>query len=169
MKKEESSRKIYDKGTGEWFSVSEEEYVEYDRWRTKIRKREQYHKRCRCTGDKWWVCDGMCDACEFSCSEELLSLELPFPEEGGNEHSLLEQLCSDDMGMEERFADRDLVEKLLQLLREMDPDADRIIALWEEDFRISDRKIAEKLGRLPSTFGYQMKRYREACRKILEN
>ena len=169
MKKAECSRKVYDRGTGEWFSVTEEQYAEYDRWRVTLRKREQRHGCCRCPRDKWWLCDGICDACEFHCCDEMLSLDEFFTEGEGEGQCLLECLCSDSPSMEEQFADRDLVEKLLQLLREMDPDADKIIALWEEDFRISDRKIAEKLGRLPRTFSYQMQRYREVAKKFWKN
>ena len=168
MKKAENSRKIYDRGTGEWFSVTEEQYAEYDRWRKQLRQREQYHGRCCCSRDKWWICGGMCDTCEFHCCDEMLSLDEPFTGEEGDSQCLLECLCSDSPSMEQQFADRDLVEKLLQLLREMDPDADKIIALWEEDFRISDRKIAESLGRPQRTFAHQMERYREAAKKILE-
>ena len=39
---------IYDKQTRTWFEVTPEQFEEYDRWRTRIRKREQYHGRCMC-------------------------------------------------------------------------------------------------------------------------
>lgn len=50
---------IYDKQTRTWFKVTPEQFKEYDRWRTRIRKREQYHGRCMCPRSKWWLCDGI--------------------------------------------------------------------------------------------------------------
>ena len=44
MKKNENIvKRIYDKQTKTWFEVSTEQYEEFDRWRTNLRKREQYH------------------------------------------------------------------------------------------------------------------------------
>ena len=68
--------------------------------------------------------------------------------------------------MEEVFADRALLELLFQRLRELDPDADRIIELWEANDKISDRSIAEELGRKQRTFADQMKRIRTELRKV---
>ena len=45
-------------------------------------------------------------------------------------------------------------------LRELDPDADKIIAMWTKDPDISDREIARRLGREHSTFQKQIARYR---------
>ena len=110
----------------------------------------------------------MCDDCEFRCGEKPLSLDEPMTDDDGCESCLLDLLPGNDVDVEEVTADRDLVEKLLQLLREMDPDADRIIELWREDWKTSDRKIAEKLGRAQKTFSRQMKRYRDICRELRE-
>ena len=110
----------------------------------------------------------MCDDCEFRCGQKPLSLDEAITDDDGCESSLLDLLPGNDVDVEEVTADRDLVEKLLQLLREMDPDADRIIELWKEDWKTSDRKIAEKLGRAQKTFSRQMKRYREICRELRE-
>ena len=110
----------------------------------------------------------MCDDCEFRCGQKPLSLDEAITDDDGCESSLLDLLPGNDVDVEEVTADRDLVEKLLQLLREMDPDADRIIELWKEDWKISDRKIAEKIGRKQRNFAYQMKRYREAAKIFLE-
>ena len=164
MKKEESSRKIYDKATGEWFSVAEDDYAAYDHWRTNLRKREQRHGNCYCPRDKWWLCDGMCDDCEFRCAGDAISLDTP---EGEDDLGLGDQLVAFGPRMEDVIADRDLIEKLVQLLREMDPDADKIIEMWQENWRISDRQVAERLGRAQKTFSRQMRKYRDACRKYI--
>ena len=68
--------------------------------------------------------------------------------------------------MENVIEDRMLLNQLFQRLRELDPDADRIIEMWMDDDKVSDRKIAEALGRPQRTFSDQMKRYRAEFRKI---
>ena len=56
--------------------------------------------------------------------------------------------------------------RLIERLRELDPDADAILTLWQENDKISDRAIAKALGRPQRTFADQMKRYRTELRKI---
>ena len=68
--------------------------------------------------------------------------------------------------MEDVIADRDLLACLIARLRELDPDADAILTLWQENDKISDRTIAKALGRPQRTFADQMKRYRTELRKI---
>jgi hypothetical protein len=68
--------------------------------------------------------------------------------------------------MEEIISDRMLLEQLFARLRELDPDADTIIQCWLDDYKISDRAIAEKLGRKQRTFADQMKKIRTELRKI---
>lgn len=54
MKKNENNvKRIYNKQTKAWFEVSPEQYEEFDRWRTNLRKREQYHHHCMCPRSKW--------------------------------------------------------------------------------------------------------------------
>ena len=59
-----------------------------------------------------------------------------------------------------------LTARLIERLRELDPDADAILALWQENDKFSDRAIAKALGRPQRTFTDQMKRYRTELRKI---
>ena len=49
------SQRIYDKATRTWYEVPEDQYKEFDRWRTNLRKREQYRGRCFCPRGKWWL------------------------------------------------------------------------------------------------------------------
>lgn len=93
MKKNENNvKRIYDKQTKTWFEVSPEQYEEFDRWRTNLRKREQYHHRCMCPRSKWWLCDGMCQDCEFHAPGDTLSLDMPVANEEGDEVTLLDTL-----------------------------------------------------------------------------
>ena len=110
-------------------------------WATQ--KREQHHHRCMCTRKYLWKCDGNCDLCEYHAAGDMLSLDVP-----------TEDVLSDAM----------LLEQLIARSRELDPDADRIIELLGDE--LSDRKIAEQLGRKQRTFADQMKKIRTELRKI---
>jgi IS30 family transposase len=69
--------------------------------------------------------------------------------------------------MDEVIADRMLLEQLFARLRELDPEADTIIQLWQDHPEgISDRAIARELGRPQKTFADQMKKYRTDLRRI---
>lgn len=149
--------RIYDKGTHTWIDVPEDQYRKFDRSRTALRKRMQYHHECTCPRDKFWLCDGMCDDCEFHTSAAV-SLDAKIP---GSEETLGDFIPDDKPTPEEIASDRDLLERLIKRLHELDPDADKIIGIWKDNpDGISDRKVAEMLGRSPSTFRDQMKKFR---------
>ena len=84
MKTNVNGKRIYDKQTKTWFEVTPEHYAEFDQWRTNKRKREQYHGRCMCPRNKWWLCDGMCDDCEFHAPGDVLSLDKPVSNDDGD-------------------------------------------------------------------------------------
>lgn len=48
MTKESKKYRIYDKTTKHWYEIPENQYREYDRWRTALRKRMQYRGKCFC-------------------------------------------------------------------------------------------------------------------------
>lgn len=154
---------IYDRNLKKWFEVPADYYKEYDRKRTAFRKRMQDHGRCCCPRDKWWLCDMFCEECEYRRAGDLLSLDAP---EGDDSVTLLDQQEADGPRMEDVIADRDLLARLIKRLQELDPDADTILALWQEDSTMSDRAIAKALGRPQRTFADQMKRYRTELWKI---
>lgn len=87
---------IYDKQTRTWFDVTPEQFREYDRWRTRIRKREQAHGHCMCPRSKWWLCDGMCQDCEFHAAGDTISLDAPVANDDGDEVSLGDTLMDPD-------------------------------------------------------------------------
>ena len=74
--------RIYDKTTKQWYEISEDQYREYDRWRTALRKRMQYRGECFCPRSKWWLCDGNCLDCEFH-NNTTVSLDDPLPDGEG--------------------------------------------------------------------------------------
>ncbi len=155
--------RIYEKSLHQWFEVPKDYYESYDKERTNYRKREQYHGRCCCPRDKWWLCDTFCEDCEYRRAGDTLSLDAS---EGDGSVTMLDQQESTGPRMEDVIADRDLLARLIKRLRELDPDADAILALWQEDYTMSDRAIAKALGRPQRTFADQMKRIRTELRKV---
>ncbi len=126
-------------------------------------KREQHHHRCMCTKKYLWKCDANCDLCEYHAAGDMLSLDVPT--EDGNAN-LYDTIPDTAPTMEDVLSDAMLLEQLIARFRELDPDADTIIQCWLDDYKISDRAIAEKLGRPQRTFADQMKKIRTELRKI---
>ena len=152
---------IYINAAKQKFYVTEEEYREFYREVDAKRKREQYHHRCMCPKEFIWKCDGDCDICSFHCAGDAYSLDKP--DENG---ITLEEKLADDKNLEERVAASMLLKELLEKLRSLDPEADKIIQLWEENPKISAREIARQLGRKQRTFADQITKYREIFKNI---
>lgn len=154
---------IYLRSTGEKIPVTKEQHDAFYKEASRIRDKEQNHGRCVCPYRFIWKCDGDCIDCEYHRAGDTLSLDAP-TEDGSND---LYNMVSDAAPtMEDVIADRILIEQLFARLRELDPDADIIIQFWLNDYKISDRKIAEQLGRKQRTFADQTKKYRTELRKI---
>ena len=79
---------------------------------------------------------------------------------------MLDMIQDETPSIEGVVADRDLLDRLFARLRELDPDTDAIIAMWQADWNVSDRAIAEALCRPQRTFADQMKKYRTELRRI---
>ncbi|MBE6105275.1 winged helix-turn-helix domain-containing protein [Anaerovibrio lipolyticus] len=152
---------IYVNAAKEKFYVTDEEYREFYKEVDAKRKREQYHHRCYCPREFTWRCDADCDICEFHRNGDFCSLDKT--DEDG--FSLVENLSSDS-DTEQIVADSLLLQELFAKLRELDPDADQILQLWQDNPKISAREIARQLGRKQRTFADQIKRYRIILEKI---
>ena len=88
------------------------------------------------------------------------------PQGDDEDTTLMDAIPDGHTLLEDDAADLDLLARLIARLRELDPDADTILALWSENDTISDRAIAKSLGRPQRTFADQMKRIRTELRKI---
>lgn len=158
MTDKDKQNKIYNKESSTWVEVSPDEFKKYNRWCTALRKREQYWKRCSCKRNKWWLCDGNCLDCEF-CIKKEAYLDKPLPNGKG---TLSDYISDNTPTPEEIVSDRDLLNCLISRLREIDPEADRIIQIWiDHPESISDRKVAKILGRKQRTFADEMKKFRD--------
>lgn len=160
MKKDANqSKRIYDKETKTWFEVTPAQYAEFDRWRTNLRKREQYHGRCMCPRQKWWLCDGMCDDCEFHAAGDVLSLDKPISHEDGDEVSLADALVDPSPSIEEVICDKAELDQLFERLNEIMPEAAEIGRLRMS--KLSDEAIAQIIGIKRTTFLSRLKKATE--------
>lgn len=160
MKNNENNvKRIYDKQTKTWFEVSPEQYEEFDRWRTNLRKREQYHHRCMCPRSKWWLCDGMCQDCEFHAPGDTLSLDMLVSNEDGDEVTLLDTLVDTAPTIESVICDKAELDQLFERLNELMPEAVQIGKLRQDG--LSDEAIAEIIGIKRTTFLSRLKKAKE--------
>ena len=154
---------IYVRSTGEKVPVTKEQHNSFYKEADRIRHKEQDHGRCMCPYRFIWKCDGDCIGCEYHAGGDITSLDQPLSDGNG---TLCDYMPNRSKSMEEIISDRMLLEQLFARLRELDPDADIIIQCWLDDYKISDRAIAEKLGRPQRTFADQMKKIRTELRKV---
>ena len=152
------TNRIYDKGTKQWFKVSPEEFSEYDRWRTRVRKREQYHHRCMCPRSKWWLCDGMCDDCEFHVAGDIVSLDSTCKNKDDDEVSLLDVIISPESDLMEGLCDQILMQQLLQRLNVLMPEALEIGKLRLQGLK--DEAIADAISIKRTTFRSRLEKAR---------
>ena len=144
------SYRIYDKQTKIWFEVTPDQYAEFDRWRTNLRKREQYHHRCMCPRNKWWLCDGMCQDCECHAPGDILSLDMPTSNSDGDEVTLLETLEDVAPSIESIICDKAELDQLFERLNALIPEAVQIGQLRQDG--LSDEAIAKIIGIKRTTF-----------------
>ena len=143
--------------------ITEEQYRTIYREIWRVCKQEQKAGRCRCTKKYLWKCDSQCDLCEFH-HPDTISINEPLPDGEGD---MGDYIQDDKTPFDEVFEDRQLLDQLYDRLRELDPDAETIIRLLEDNpDGISDRAIARALERPQKTYSDQIKRYRTDLRRI---
>ena len=103
----------------------------------------------------------LCEDCDYHINR---TLSLDKPEADGN--ACLADIIPDNSPLlEDVQADRDLLDRLIDRLHELDPDADALLELWQENDKISDRALARALDCPQRTFADRMKRLRTELRK----
>lgn len=165
------SKHIYDKTTKQWYEIPADQYREYDRWRTALRKRMQYRGECFCPRSKWWLCGGNCLDCEFYISPTE-SLDAPILSDDGATIATLMDFVPDPRALPEKFAaDCDLLEYLCARLKELfAEDTEKVLTIWKDHpDGISDRKVAKAIGYPQRTFANKMKHFRDKYRHLLDN
>ena len=163
-------KKIYDKISKKWYTVSDEFYTAYDRHCNTTRKRMQYQGRCWCPKGKWWLCDAHCLDCEFYLSPTV-SLDEPIIADDGSCDSDRVDYVADPNAITEKIAtDRDLLLFLFARLKEIDPDAEKLMRILKDHPEgIADRKVAKILERPQRTFADEMRRFRKKYRHLIDD
>ena len=157
------THRIFDRDTGVWIIVPRVTGLEYDRMLAKKRMKAQRFKYCCCPRKKYWLCDGICDDCEYGIPGNTVSIDSESFEKFYSEWELRQSAAIE---MEDTVERNDLLERVIARFRELDKDADVIVSLWRDDERMTQSAIAKALGRSRQTFSYQMTRYRNEFRKI---
>ena len=150
---------IYDKAARTWFDVTPEQFEEYDRWRTRIRRYEQYHCRCKCPRGKWWLCDGMCQDCEFHTPGNIVSLDTPIAESDGEAVTLGDTLADPASMFDSILCDKAEMDMLFARLQELMPEARQIGLLRQQG--LTDGAIAGILQIKRTTLLSRLKKVRE--------
>lgn len=156
------TKRIYDRGTGKWYDVSEEQYADYNRWHSRIMMRRQREGLCICPKSRLWVCDGVCDGCEFAREEYPVSLDYAI-EEDGELRFYLPGYGDPSQNVEETVLRKIEREEMLQKLKEIMPEAFVIGRLRLEG--LTDREIADRLGIKRTTMIMRLKAAKKELRK----
>lgn len=150
---------IYIRSTGEKVLVSKEQRDVFYKEADRIRHKGQYHHRCMCPRNKWWLCDGDCLDCEFHAPGDTLSIDRTYQNSDGDELSMLDKLADSAAGIEDVVTDQIMLDMLFQRLAEIMPEARRIGNLRMAG--LSDTEIADKIGIPRTTFLSRLKKAKE--------
>ena len=165
---ENNNKSIYLKSTRQWVPVSDELYDEYRREIDAYIHKMRSHKCCRCPKSKWWLCDKDCWICAFHCSDEFTSLDAPINDNTDSDDiTLCDTIADDSPSIESIIYDQELLNRLFEALNSIDPDRGCICKLWANG--MSERDIADRLGKPHTTINYQKKKAFEELREILKN
>lgn len=167
MSKEVNSKAIYLKSMKRWVPVSDEYYDIHRREIDAYIHRMRNHGCCRCPKSRWWLCDEDCWNCEFRCGEEYISLETPCGE-NTEDISLGDSIADGCSDLQSIIEDRELLCKLFDALKNIDPKRSEICRMWANG--MSERDIADKLGYKSrnSVFKYRKQGLKE-LKEILKN
>ena len=123
-------------------------------WRTQ--KQERRLGRCLCPACKLWKCDGDCLVCPYHTAGNIWSLDQEM-------ETLGDHRASDEGDPADVVADQLLLEKLLQRLQELCPEA---LEIGEQKLAgLSERSSLEALGLKRTSFRRHLKAAKETLRK----
>ena len=136
--------------------ITEEQYraLYPEIWR--IQKQERKLGRCLCPASKLWKCDGDCLVCPHHTSGNVWSLDQDLEIMGDHR-------ASDDGDPADIVADQLLLQKLLQRLGELCPEA---LEVGEQKLAgLSERSSLEALGLTRTSFRRHLQAAKEALRE----
>lgn len=137
---EKKKYRLYDKDEKRWIEYTEENYLALKRKRGSARKQAVRTKRCACSYENDWYCNGSCEGCMYQIKREV-SIYAPAKR---NSTLTLEECIADEIDPEKRIVvGMDLAQILLRL-DELMPEA-RIIGRLRLEGKSED-EIAEAVG-----------------------
>ena len=142
-----------------WLELDEKTYLEIRRERQRVYFKKRKAGECYCSKNKLWLCDGLCETCEFYKKKEV---SLYAPGYLSNDIPLIEYL-SDRCDYETQT----LVElENRQMLKDLQEEMPIVLEYGELKLQgLSDRQIAKELG-IPRTSLYRLI---EKARKLLKD
>lgn len=165
-KENQSQRFIYIRATKEKVPVSDEVFKDFYDEAGRIRKREQYHKRCMCPKKYIWACDGDCAICEYHAAGDTLSLDYIMSADAGNEKSWLDNMSGLNQDVQSILEDQELLQALYNKLEELDPNGRTICELIMQGQ--SEREAAATLQLARSTFKRQWAKIKDELYNALK-
>ena len=112
-----------------------------------------------CPRSKWWLCDGMCQDCEYRASGDTISLDAPITNEDGDEVTLADTLMDLSSLFVSAMCDKEELRQLLARLDELMPEAREIGRLRQKGWTDDAIGIALKIKR--TTFLSRLKKAQE--------
>ena len=131
---------LYERSLGKWVQYDETMYLELRRERIKKCRRMRRKKRCLCSKQKQWRCDGMCEGCPYEKNEDI-SLNTLVGASGG---LTLEDVLTDGRDQESIFIKQIHAKNILEYLDKVMPQM-RIIGVLRIK-GMTDCQISEYLG-----------------------
>ena len=131
---------LYDKDERRWIKYTEEDYFALKKKRDTARKQAVRTKRCSCTYENDWYCNGSCEGCMYQIKREV-SIYAPAKRDST---LMLEECITDEIDPEKRIVFNMDLKKIILRLNELMPEA-RTIGLLRLQGKSED-EIAETLG-----------------------
>ena len=148
------TKHIYLKPTHQWVEVPDEYYQDSTRKNDALRKRMQYHHRCSCPRNKWWLCDGACFDCEYHITtNDCISLDNIISDSDGNERSLLDNLADPSQDLYSILENHELRAALYAKFNELNQEGRRICELVISGK--SERDCAKEMNMARNTYVYR--------------
>ena len=151
---------IYCRATKSRIPVSQEEFDAFYKETSVFRRRQQRHGYCACPRTKWHSCDTDCDNCPYRITDKYLSLDDAVMDDDGEETTWANKMEDPAPLIDEIMADTLEMQKMLDRIRILMPEAIRIGELRMEGY--TDTHISKEIGIPRTTLLSRLKKLREA-------
>ena len=135
------SKKIYHRPSGQFYEVSDEQYLSYYREICTAQRTARRYGECKCPTSKLWMCDADCIGCEYRSYGRTVSLEYDV-ETNGDRYASCEDVEASYINEITSFEIREIIASF--------SDVERTI-LRCVVHEITERDLAEILGVSPAT------------------